>query len=136
MPIWEKYSGSATLSTQFTNLTTEVLHNEEDTDNFQNADLVFVDGILTLNTNGDDLFLVRLILAHELMSSADAANVNFDDNGNWYQFFASRGPLVFRLRSKKTLHPQHKLWMSIIKENGNTSETLRWGLMIFEQLKH
>lgn len=139
MAIWERFSTENTLSTAATHTNNLLLHNQEDTDNFQNADIVLVDGILTVITDTDDLCGVRLILMHELIeddANLDEGNPQPDSRQVWYTFFCARGPLVFRLRSKKTLWPQHKLYLQAWKEKGGTSTTIRCGILLLEQLKH
>ncbi len=138
MAIWERYDQSTILASVGTHTNTEVLHNEEDTDNFQNADLVLVDGIVTIVTNDDNLVGVRFIIAHEALVDADLdENVPSPDSRMvWYSFFAARGPLIFRLKSKKTLFPQHKLWLQVWKAQGTNTTTIRTGEMVLMQLKH
>ncbi len=138
MALWERYSTGATVTGVGDHTDVEILHNEEDTDNFQNGDIVFVDGICTIITNTDDLVLVRLLILHELINATQIlpGNPGADDRSNWYQFFAARGPLVFRLKSKKTLPPQHKLWIQVTKEQGTAATDVLTGIMLFEQLVH
>ncbi len=138
MAIWERYSFAGTLSTEQSFANTELFHNEEDTDNFQNADVVIVDGIVTVITDSDDLCGVRLLIAHELLLTASLVygNPGPSDVMNYYQWFVGRGPLVFRLRAKRTIPPQFKLWAQIFKEKGTTSTAIRGGLLAYMQLKH
>ncbi len=138
MPIWERYSFNGTLSTEGVAQNIQLFHNEEDTDNFQNAPVIVLDGIVTVLTDTDDLCGVRLLIAHELLLTGDLTygNPGPSDEMNYYQWFCGRGPLVFRLRSQKTIHPQYKLWAQIWKEKGTTSTVLRGGLLAYMHLKH
>ncbi len=138
MPIWERYHGLVTLSTAGSHVDTEIFKNEEDTDNFQSADVIIVDGILTVITDTDDLIGVRLIVAPEVMDAADLTQDSPapHDRMVYYSWFAARGPLVFRLRSKKTIPAENKLWMQIWKASGSSSTNTRYGLHLFMHLKH
>ncbi len=138
MAIWERFATNTQLTGSGSHTNSEILHNQEDTDNFQNADIVFVDGIVTIHTDTDDLCGVRFIVAHEVLTTGDLTeDVPSPDSGMvWYSHFVARGPLVFRYRSKKTLRPQHKLWCQMWKQIGSTQTQLNVGIQLFEQLKH
>ncbi len=138
MALWERYQGEQSVAAVGVHANTELFHNQEDTDNFQNADIVAVDGILTVLTPDDDLIGIRLLVAHELLTSGDLTEdaPAPDSPQVWYNFFAGRGPLIFRLRSKKTVPPQHKLWVQSWKAAGSATTPVRFGIQIFWQLKH
>ncbi len=138
MPIWERYQNQGTVVAEGNHVNILTLNNEEDTDNFQNADLVFVDGILTVLTDTDDLVGVRLLVLHDSILTATITedDPTPDDRAVWYTFFCGRGPLVFRLRSKKTLPSRHNLWLQYWKASGSTSTIVRTGVMVLMQLKH
>ncbi len=138
MPIWERYDRGNTLVAAGFHVNDSVLLNEEDTDNFQNADIVIVDGIVTVVTDTDDLVGVRLMVIHNSLASAD---INEDapkphEPQVYYSWYCARGPLVFRLRSKKTIPPGHRLWLQTWKAQGGNSTVCRVGLHLFMQLKH
>ncbi len=138
MPIWERYDGEGGVTAVGNHINTEVFHNEEDTDNFQNADVIIVDGILTVITDTDDLVGIRTLVCPELLTTVDLTedNPGPHDRMVYYSWFAGRGPLVFRLRSKKTIPPEHKLWMQVWKARGTTLTDVKWGLHVFLHLKH
>ncbi len=141
MAIWERYDLSNSHTTNGAHRNHEIFHNQEDTDNFQNADVVLVDGIVTLHTNGDDLLGARFIVAYEGLVDADLTEDSpTPDSGMiWYTFFFCRGPLVFRMKSKKTIPPQHKLWLQVWKtaSSGATEVSeYKAGMLLLEQLKH
>lgn len=140
MPVWERYDGAATLTAQGDHLVTEVFHNFQADENFEASDVVAVDGIFTAITNTDNLCGVRLIVAPEEMTAADMnEDVPQPHSGLvWYQWYVARGPMVFRLRSKRTVPPEHKLWVIQWKSaNGGTDATLlRWGLRMLWVVKH
>ncbi len=138
MAIWERYQGEQSVTTVGVHANTEVFHNQEDTDNFQNADIVGVDGVLTVLTADDDLIGIRLLVCHELLTSGDLHedDPTPDAPQVWYTFFAGRGPMVFRLRSKKTVPPQHKLWVQSWKAAGSLTTSVKFGILIYWQLKH
>jgi len=138
MALWERYQGEQTLVTLGSHHNRELLYNEEDTDNFQQADLVVVDGIVTLHTDTDDLVGARLLVLHDsiLTGVFNENDPSPDDPQVYYNFFIARGPLPFRLRSKKTIPPSHKLWLQLWKAAGTTSTVVRFGVQVYLQLKH
>lgn len=138
MALWERYDQTSTLTTVGSHFNTEILYNSEDTDNFQNADLVLVDGIVTIITDTDDLCGVRFVLLPDVVASGSISMDDPDPDSRqvWYSFFCARGPLVFRLKSKKTLFPQHKLWMTVWKARGTASTVINTGEQFLMQLKH
>ena len=100
--------------------------------------MVGVDGIVTVTCDTVNLMGVRLLVLPETMVSGD-----FDENtiaphdqAVWYSWFAAAGPLVFRLRSKKTIPSNYKLWLQIWKEGGGTATVCRVGLMLLWVVKH
>ncbi len=138
MALWERYDTQSIVTAVGDHTVSNVLLNEEDTDNFQNADLAIVDGIVTVITNSDDLVGVRLLLTDEIVDINDI-NEGDPEPGNrmvWYTWFCARGPLIFRLRSKRLLHPHHFLRMNIWKARGTTATTVNVGMNFLLQLKH
>ncbi len=138
MAIWERYQAGHLLSTAGTHQNSELLQNQQADENFESGDIVFVDGIITVLTDTDDLCGVRLLILDEEVTSG-----GFDENDPephqpqvWYTWFVGRGPLVFRLRSKKTLPPEHKLWLQSWKALGSASTNIRSGILLYEQFKH
>ncbi len=128
--LWESFSFTHSLSTQGTNTQSEVFHNEVDDHIFASAPITFVDGIVTLATNGDDLFQSRLIIAHELLTGAEVGAMQLHEPGNWYRWHITRGPIVFRLRSKRTIPSEHKLWLATQKVQGSIAENVRCGITL------
>ncbi len=135
MPVWEQYDQTYSFTVPATQ-STQLFHNQEDTDNFQSADVVGVDGIVTVITNSDDLCRVRLVITPESMGSTNVELTPFHSPAQWYSWYVARGPLVFRLRSKKTVPPEHKLHMIVSKQQGSTSTVVNVGLMVLWVLKH
>jgi len=138
MPVWERYVNDASLSAVGAHSNSMVFENNEDTDNFQNADVVAVDGILTVHTDTDDLMGVRLLVVPTGLVDADLTEdyPRPDDAMMWYSFFAARGPTIFRLKSKKTIPPDYALWIQQWKASGTTATTTRIGLHVLWVLKH
>lgn len=138
MPIWERYSAAPPLTAVNAHAENEVFVNDEDTDNFQNADVVAVDGIFTVHTDTDDLVGVRLLVVPVPLTDAVITqnDPRPDDQMVWYSFFAARGPMVFRLRSKKTVPPNYRLVVQSWKERGGNLTIINWGLMVLWVLKH
>lgn len=140
MAIWERYQPAFnTVTNVGDHESIPVLHNEiGGSDNFQVADLVVVDGIITVMCDTNDLCGVRMLILDENIATAD---INEDDPephhpSVYYSWFCAAGPLVFRLRSKKTLPPEHKLWFQIWKANGVLLTSVKVGVHLYIQLKH
>lgn len=138
MPIWERYAKANTLGAQGVHANDELFLNKEDTDYFQNADVVVVDGIITVVTDTDDLVGVRLLVVNENFLDAELTEDDPTPGSPlvYYTWFAARGPLVFRLRSKKTIPVDHKLWLQTWKALGSTATIIRVGLLLLYQVKH
>ncbi len=130
--LWEEFSAVGSLSTQGTSSATELFHNEVDDHLFASAPITLVDGITTINTDGDDLWIVSYVVVNEALTSAQVQALQRHEKAIWYSFYAVRGPLVFRMRSKKTIHPEEKLWVRFFKAGGNTAENARVGLQMLE----
>ncbi len=138
MPVWERYDGLVGVAAVGDHVNTEIFHNVQADENFEASDVVIVDGILTLITDSDDLCGVRLLVVPEELSTGDL-NEDVPQPHNrmvYYSWYAARGPMVFRLRSKKTVPPEHKLWIQGWKASGTTSTTLRYGLHVLFVVKH
>ncbi len=138
MPIWERYGRDFSVTAINDQSTSVVFHNQEDTDNFQNADVVIVDGIVTVLTNTDDLCGVRLLVAPEILTTADLAFPAPDphDRMVYYSWFCGRGPLVFRLRSKRTIPPENRLMVQGWKEEGTALTSIKIGIHLLFVVKH
>ncbi len=100
----------------------EVIHNDAPTDVWEAHSLTIVDLSLTVMSNGDDLFGVRLLApVSELLLSGDLTELNPkpEDPMVWYSWYFARGPLVFRTRTKRTIHPEFSLWCRCGKHRGS-----------------
>lgn len=102
------------------------------------TDIVVVDGVLTVITDTDDLIGIRLCVLNEnwVLGDFSAGNPEPHDPSVYYSWFAGRGPLVFRLRTKRTVHPEHKLWIHAWKAAGTSVTTIRYGLLLGLVVKH
>ncbi len=138
MPVWERYSGQNTLVAGGEHINTNVFSNTQSDENFESSDVVAVDGILTVQTDTDDLCGVRLLVLDGTISSGSITESDPapHERGVWYSFFAARGPMVFRLRSKKTVPPAFNLWLETWKEQGSTSTKVNWGFHVLWVVKH
>ncbi len=116
--LWEEYDQTVSLTAVAAESSQEIFHNEVDDHIFASAPITIVDGIVTIITDTDDLCRVKLCIAHELMSAADIQALDAHDSLWWYRWSCARGPLVFRIRSKKTIHPEHKLHIYMQKLRG------------------
>ncbi len=140
MPVWERYDGAHVVAAAGSHVNSEIFANAQADENFEAADVVAVDGIFTVLTDTDEMCGVRLIVAPEEMVTGDlTADVPQPHSRLvWYEFWCGRGPMVFRLRSKKTVPPEHKLWVTSWKatSGGSVSTNVRWGLRILWVVKH
>ncbi len=134
---WERFSDAQNLTTAGSHTNLELFSNQPDPaaggDVLFERDVVIVDGIVTIHTDTDDLCGVRLVVAHEIIASGDISDTvpAEHDDMLYYSWFVARGPMIFRLRSKKTIHPNEKLWLTSWKENGSTATTIRTGMRLF-----
>ncbi len=129
--LWETYPFLASLSTAGTKSSTELFHNEVDDHIFASAPITIVDGIATLYSDGTNLFRTKLVIAHESFASGDVEALGRHEPQNWYSWYIVGGPLVFRLRSKRTIPPEHKLWVTTEKVGGGVAENVRGGCELF-----
>ncbi len=138
MPVWERYHNTFTLTTAGTHGNIELFHNFQADENFESSDVVIVDGILTVHTDTDDLMGLRLLIVpEEILTATLTEDVPQPHNDMvYYSWFAARGPMVFRLRSKRTVPPEHKLWMQGWKAVGSTSTILSFGIHLLFVVKH
>lgn len=138
MPVWERYDGANTVSAAGDHANNEVFHNFQADENFEASDVVIVDGIVTFITNTDDLCAARLLIVpEEILTATLTEDVPQPHNDMvYYSWYVARGPMVFRLRSKRTIPPEHKLWIQLWKANGSTSTSIRWGMHLLFVVKH
>ncbi len=119
--LWEEYDQTSTLVAVGTVNTQLIFHNQVTDNIFQSAPITIVDGIVTIITDTDDLCRVRLAIAHESMSNTQIEAMGAHESLWYYRWGCARGPLVFRLRSKKTIHPEFKLHIFMQKLQGTNS---------------
>ncbi len=133
MAIWERFSHSATLSAAGTHSNLELIYNGAETDSWESKDLVVLDGIVMLHANTDDLCGARLVVAHELLTTSDLSDTVPEpyDDMIYYSWFFSRGPSYFRLNSKKNIRMEHKLWITLWKENDANPTNIHAGLHLY-----
>jgi len=138
MPVWERYDGSISLGAVGSHDNRELFANFQADENFEASDVVIVDGILTLITDTDNLFGVRLLIVpEEILTGILTEDVPQPHNDMvYYSWYAARGPMVFRLRSKRTVPPEHKLWLQTWKAQGGDTSILRWGIHLLNVVKH
>lgn len=140
MAHWLRFDHTATLLTVGDHNNLELLHNDLPSfEEWQSGDLVIVDGIVTVavDTLGS-LIGVRLLVASEHLGTADLDEDNPQpfDPMVYYSWYVAGGPVVFRLRSKKTVHPEEKLWLQTWKAQGVTSPIVLVGLHLLVVYKH
>ncbi len=138
MPVWERYDTATVLSAIGDHANVELFHNFQADENFEASDVVIVDGIATIITNTDDLCAVRLLVVpEEILTASLTEDVPQPHNQMvYYSWFCARGPMVFRLRSKRTVPPEHKLWVQLWKSRGTTSTTVNFGVHLLFVVKH
>ncbi len=138
MPNWERYQGDDTLLALGAHATREVFFNTQADEQFEASDVVIVDGIVTFMTDTDDLCGARLLIAPtEIAIGTFTENLPPPNNQMvYYSWFFGRGPVVFRLRSKRTIPPEHKLYVQQWKASGTTSTVSRYGMHLLLVVKH
>ncbi len=128
--LWEEYSVSTSLSAVGASLAVEIFHNEVDDHLFASAPITVVDGVTTILVTGDDLVTVALAFANENQDATEVAAMQRHERPQWYSFYACRGPLVFRMKSKKTLYPEEKIWVVMRKAVGTAATTVEVGVQL------
>ncbi len=134
---WERFSKTSTLTTVGLHSNSELFHNAghpaSGGDNLVQRDVVIVDGIVTIHSDTDALIGTRLVVANELIVDGDLSDTIPEEHSDmiYYSWFTARGPSYFRLRSKKSIHPEEKLWLTIWKEQEATSTIVHAGLRLF-----
>ncbi len=131
MAFKDRFDGGGTLAASGDHLNTEVIHNDAPVDVWEAHSLTIVDLSLTVITDTDDVCGVRLLCpVSELLLSGDLTenNPKPEDPMVWYSWYAARGPLVFRVRTKRTIGPEFSLWVQTWKAQGATSTIIRWGM--------
>lgn len=138
MPVWERYDQDVSLLNPGDHVNRQLFHNFQADENFEASDVVAVDGIFTVITDTADLCGVRLIVAPEEMVSADITEDVPQPHSPlvWYQWYCAMGPMVFRLRSKRTIPPEHKLWANVWKARGASATVVRYGIRVLWVVKH
>ncbi len=139
MALWQRFSQSANLTTIGSHDNIAHLTNGQEADTFESKDLVIVDGIIVLHCNTDELMGFRFIIAEETIVTGDLTDtqpLSISDMV-YYSWFWSRGPMVFRLRSKRTIPREYTLWGQLWKERGAGDATLAIaGMHLYIQQKN
>ncbi len=130
--LWEEYDQSYTgITTEGSNFAIEIFHNEVDDHIFASAPITIVDGIVTLYSDGVAFWKVRLGVFPELYVAQDIEDLPAHDSQWYYRWFHSGGPLVYRLRAKRTIPPEHKLWIYFEKRYNAVSANIYAGEMLY-----
>ncbi len=93
-----------------------------------------VDGYVTIITDTDELCQVRMF--GPVPGFASSGDFAFStpvraEAVNWYWFNCGRGPMVFRVRSKRTFETLEELWMAPVKLQGASVINIRIGYQRF-----
>ncbi len=138
MPIWQRFTETAPITTVGNSTEIELLHNQVSDDVHLSGNLVIVDGIITVVSDTDDLFGLRLLIEDESVVAADLTEDSPEAHSPhvYYSWFCCRGPLIFRLRSKKTIPPEHKLWFQAWKAQGGNASNLHFGAHLYIHYMH
>ncbi len=137
MAIWQRFSQTATITAVSNHANAELLSNAEESDTFESRDLVVVDGIIVVLSDTDDLCGFRLLVAENTIVTGDLTDTTPDPFSDlvYYSWFFGRGPMVFRLRSKRTIPVNYKLWGQLWKEQGANSTIMHAGMHLYVQQK-
>ncbi len=138
MAVWERYHGETTLSTAGSSSTALLVANAQADENFESSDLVIVDGIVTFITDSDNLCGARLLIVSDQITLSGLTEDEPQPHSQevYYSWFYGRGPVVFRLRSKRTIPPEHVLALQIWKATGSDSTKIGHGMRLLFQVKH
>jgi len=94
--------------------------------------MTVVDGIITLVSSNHDIWTVRLLHLPEMVGLNDlnASTPGENDRMIYYSWHIAGGPLVYRLRAKRTLYSGERLVLQTWKETGSSEQTLHVGFQI------
>ncbi len=138
MAVWERYHGLHTLTAEGQSVQEQVFNNLQADENFEASDVVAVDGIMTLISDTDDLCGFRILVVSQQITVGNLTEDEPQPHSQevYYSWFCGRGPMVFRLRSKRTVPPEHQMVVQGWKASGTTATALRWGLHVLWVVKH
>ncbi len=129
MSEWREFSHQFDLTTvQTADTPVEVFQNDDD----PALDRTLVDGYVTIITDTDDLCQVALYAPcpnFTVASDLTFAVPNRNEPIFWYSMNCARGPMVFRLRSKRTFGPEQEFWMNAKKLRGGIASSIKVGLL-------
>ncbi len=136
--LWTEYSTTDSISAVGAEVLTELYQNAVTDEKDQGGDVVIVDGLICIHSNTDDLMGVRLIVAHGGLVSADLdlSSLLRREDLIFYNWHTARGPSYFRLRSKKAIAPQYKLWSHTYKLRGTSATQINVGYQLATVYKH
>ncbi len=86
-----------------------------------------VDGYITVITDTDNLCQIRLFGPLPGFTSAGDlafATPTIAEASRWYSFDCARGPMVWRIRSKRTFEHLEELWIGGVKLRGGDATAL------------
>ncbi len=95
------------------------------------GDRTVVDGYVTIITDTDNLCQVRMWAPAPGFTAAgdfSFASPVRREAINWYWFNCGRGPMVFRLRSKRTFAQSQEWWMACAKLRGADATNVEVGI--------
>ncbi len=130
MAIKLRFDDSATLSAAGASVNFLAFTETRQTDEWEDTPVTIVDGVLTVVTDTDDLMGVRFLApVPDLIVDGDLSDTNPvpDDPMVWYSWYCARGPLVFRMLTKRTIRPGNGVWIQVWKAQGSASTILRFG---------
>ncbi len=109
----------------------ELFQNDDD----PALDRTVVDGYVTIITDTDDLCQVALYGPAPNFAVASDFTFNIPNRNEpifWYNFNCGRGPMVFRIRSKRTFGPEEEMWMMGKKLRGTavTNVHVAWAFLL------
>ncbi len=132
MASWEEGGFQMVVSTASSAATAVELWQNND-EPFHNRTIV--DGFLAVVTDQDEMCVVKLI--GPVPDFAIAADFGFrvperSEPISWYSFPAARGPLIYRIRSKRTVGPKEEIWAITEKivASASTIVNVYWQFLI------
>lgn len=127
---WHRETYSQTVTANASPGVEALLVNNLDSD--ESHLMTIVDGIITLKTDGDDIFSVRLLHIPEALTIATVSATIPDESDRmvYYHWHVAGGPLVYRLRAKRSLHAGERLYLQSWKETGSVESTLHVGTQV------
>ncbi len=134
MAQWLRFSATNTISTAGAHANNQITAlTNSGTNIWEEQDLFIVDGFIHIQTDTDNLCGVRLLVVPPTFVTGDLSDTNPSENDPVikYSWWASRGPLPYRIKSKIRIPSDYDVWLTTWKELGGDSTVINVGMRLY-----